>query len=236
MERQYWKYLKLLPRARSGAEMMQLLAPLANELGFEYCSYALCTSFPIGNPRVALFSNYPPQLHEACSTQSYAKNPLLQHGMHASSALIWSHRIFASSHEFWCTARAWGLCHGWTQSTFSGNSIVGIFTVARASGRIDTTELQSNSMVMTWLTHSIHLSLPKHFSSNILPELATRLTRQEKAVLRWTCEDKSSRQIAEVMGISERTVNFHVRNALAKLKVTSRAAATARAALLGLLD
>ncbi|HEY6923643.1 MAG TPA: helix-turn-helix transcriptional regulator, partial [Steroidobacteraceae bacterium] len=80
------------------------------------------------------------------------------------------------------------------------------------------------------------LSLSRHFSSDILPELATRLTKQEKAVLRWTCEDKCSRQIAEVMGISERTVNFHVRNALAKLGVTSRAAATARAALLGLLD
>ncbi|HEY6923282.1 MAG TPA: autoinducer binding domain-containing protein, partial [Steroidobacteraceae bacterium] len=159
METQYWKYLKAIPHARSGEEVIQLLAPLTCEIGFQCCSYALCTSFPIGNPRIALFSNYPPELHEACSTQSYAKNPLLQHGMRGSSPLIWSDRIFAATQEFWRTARACGFCYGWTQSTFSGNSIVGVLTVARACGRIDSQELHTNSMIMTWLTHSIHLSL-----------------------------------------------------------------------------
>jgi DNA-binding CsgD family transcriptional regulator len=227
---------RIIPRAKSGEKMVSVLETFAKDLGFEYCSYTLCTLFPIGKPRVAIFSNYPAELHNASLMQSATQNPLLQHGMRTSGALVWSHRIFASNLEFWQTARKYGFCHGWTQSAFSSNSIAGILTVARGTGRITSSELRIKSMVICWLAHLVHQSLSKHMMVGLMPELNTRLTKQEKAVLRGTCDDKSSRQIADDMRIAERTVNFHVHNALVKLNVTSRAAASVRAALLGLLD
>ena len=53
-------------------------------------------------------------------------------------------------------------------------------------------------------------------------------------MLRWVAEGLTDRQIVERTGITERTVNFHLNNAMGKLKVGNRTAAV-RAVALGLL-
>ena len=60
------------------------------------------------------------------------------------------------------------------------------------------------------------------------------LRGREKEMLRWVAEGLTDRQIAERTGITERTVNFHLNNAMGKLKVGNRTAAV-RAVALGLL-
>lgn len=61
------------------------------------------------------------------------------------------------------------------------------------------------------------------------------LTRRETEVLALVGEGLSDRAIAERLTISEHTVHRHISNILTKLDVSSRAAATAHAARLGLL-
>lgn len=51
------------------------------------------------------------------------------------------------------------------------------------------------------------------------------LTSREYEVLTWLCLGKTSWDIAVILRISERTVNFHVGNIMQKLDVTSRAQA-----------
>lgn len=48
------------------------------------------------------------------------------------------------------------------------------------------------------------------------------LTDREVETLTWVARGKSSSEIAEMLGISERTVNFHVENVMRKLDVVSR--------------
>lgn len=48
------------------------------------------------------------------------------------------------------------------------------------------------------------------------------LTDREIETLTWVARGKSSSEIAEMLGISERTVNFHVENVMRKLDVVSR--------------
>jgi DNA-binding CsgD family transcriptional regulator/predicted negative regulator of RcsB-dependent stress response len=55
------------------------------------------------------------------------------------------------------------------------------------------------------------------------------LTRRELEVLRLVAEGRTNKAIADVLVLSERTVDRHVSNILAKLRVSSRAAATAYA-------
>ncbi len=68
-----------------------------------------------------------------------------------------------------------------------------------------------------------------------MPEIAVKLSSREVAVLRWTAEGKTSSETSEILGISERTVNFHINNAVTKLNATHKTAAAIRAALLGML-
>jgi DNA-binding CsgD family transcriptional regulator len=62
-----------------------------------------------------------------------------------------------------------------------------------------------------------------------------RLSRREVEVLIWAMEGKTNWEIAVILSLSERTVKFHVHNAMAKLKATSRAHAVAVAIRRGLI-
>lgn len=61
------------------------------------------------------------------------------------------------------------------------------------------------------------------------------LTARELEVMNWVARGKSSTDIAVLMGLSERTVNFHVNNVVQKLGVATRLQAAVRCAMLGLI-
>lgn len=63
-----------------------------------------------------------------------------------------------------------------------------------------------------------------------------RLTGREVQCLEWVSKGKTSWETGLILGLAERTVNFHLRNACAKLKVYGRQAGVAQALRLGLLD
>jgi DNA-binding CsgD family transcriptional regulator len=63
-----------------------------------------------------------------------------------------------------------------------------------------------------------------------------RLTGREVQCLEWVSKGKTSWETGLILGLTERTVNFHLRNACAKLKVYGRQAGVAQALRLGLLD
>lgn len=62
------------------------------------------------------------------------------------------------------------------------------------------------------------------------------LTDRETEALTWVAKGKSSSDIAVLMNVSERTVNFHINNVIRKLGVATRVQAAIRCALLGLID
>lgn len=54
--------------------------------------------------------------------------------------------------------------------------------------------------------------------------------------MRWTADGKTSEEIAIILDISERTVNFHVRNVMAKLHANNKSSAVALSSRLGVLS
>ena len=69
-------------------------------------------------------------------------------------------------------------------------------------------------------------ALAKLGAANARPD-AHGLTARELEVLRLVAEGSTNKAIASRLVLSERTVDRHVSNILAKLRVSSRAAATA---------
>ncbi|URI06935.1 LuxR C-terminal-related transcriptional regulator [Aquincola tertiaricarbonis] len=62
-----------------------------------------------------------------------------------------------------------------------------------------------------------------------------RLSPREIEVLRWAMDGKSNWNIAQILNVSEHTVSFHLRNAFAKLKASTRTQAVLKAKTLDLL-
>jgi len=54
--------------------------------------------------------------------------------------------------------------------------------------------------------------------------------------LTWVARGKTRDEIAEIMCIAKRTVEFHIDNAQSKLGVQSRVEAAVKATILGLID
>jgi DNA-binding NarL/FixJ family response regulator len=67
------------------------------------------------------------------------------------------------------------------------------------------------------------LPLSRSLSSNRVAKQAHGgLTAREREVAALIAQGKSNREIAEMLVVSQRTVEFHVRNILSKLGFTSR--------------
>jgi DNA-binding NarL/FixJ family response regulator len=82
--------------------------------------------------------------------------------------------------------------------------------------------------------------LEPRIASKVVAELhpgkrPTALSDRERTVLRLVADGRSNKQIAQVLGITERTVKFHVTSILNKLGADNRAQAVALAAERGLL-
>ncbi len=67
------------------------------------------------------------------------------------------------------------------------------------------------------------------------PGNTCHLSPRELTVLLWMKEGKTNWEIAQILGLSERTVRFHVGGIFEKLDVTSRTQAVARALGAGLI-
>ncbi len=63
-----------------------------------------------------------------------------------------------------------------------------------------------------------------------------KLTKRELEVLTLVIEGKSSKEVADMLYVSKRTVDFHLANVYEKLQVTNRVQAFRMAARLGLIS
>jgi DNA-binding CsgD family transcriptional regulator len=64
---------------------------------------------------------------------------------------------------------------------------------------------------------------------------AVALTTRQREVMLWTAEGKTAFEISVIVGLTERTVNFHISRVLAKLGANNKTQAAVRATLMGLL-
>ncbi|HEV6968494.1 helix-turn-helix transcriptional regulator [Roseateles sp.] len=73
--------------------------------------------------------------------------------------------------------------------------------------------------------------LGPHIEHKDLP----KLTRRELDVLSWTSQGKTAWEVSVILGMSEKTVNFHLGNAMRKLGVSSKHQAVLKCVAAGLL-
>ena len=110
-----------------------------------------------------------------------------------------------------------------------------LLTLARSGEPLSEAELEDKGLKMAWLTQIAHLGMSRCLTPKLMPEAGMQLSDREEEVLRWTAEGKTSGEISDILNISERTVNFHIANAVTKLNAANKTAAAIRAAVLGML-
>lgn len=231
-----YELISALPRESCPQQMFDRLAQAGRSLGFEYCALGVRLPYPLSNARIEIFNNYPEGWRQRYASQGYlARDPSVVHGRRCSTPRVWDEPLFASDPDIWDEARASGLRHGWFKSTLETGGSGSMLTLARSAEPLAESELRAHGEKLAWLTHAAHLAFTKVLMPAELREPQCQLTVREIEVLRWTADGKSSSEIADILTISDNTVNFHIKNAIKKLRTNNKTAATVRAAVLGLL-
>ncbi len=218
-------------------QVLAMASEMARKLEFDYCAYGLRMPLPLVRPKTVLFSNYPAVWQARYQAQEYqAIDPTVRHAMRSPSPVVWSDDLFAPARELWEEARSFGLRAGLAHTCRDAGGMGGMLTLARAGETVTTAEWQAKACHILWLVQAVHLSMIRVIAPKLQPEIAVQLSRREVEVLRWTGEGKTSGEIANILNITERTVNFHISKAMAKLNAVNKTAAVLQAAMLGLLS
>jgi DNA-binding CsgD family transcriptional regulator len=69
----------------------------------------------------------------------------------------------------------------------------------------------------------------------VVPQSARELSEREHEVLRWTALGKTSDEVGMILGLTTRTVNFHISQILIKLNAKNKVHAAVKALQLNLL-
>lgn len=227
---------RLAPATASSAALLKELAVITAELGFEYCSYVLKAPVPITSPRVTWSSNYPDRWLDHYFSNNYLGiDPLIQRASQEVGSVVWSSDSFQTQPEFWEEASAHGIRYGWAMATRGPHMATGLLSLARSYQPITSSELDETEMKLVWLSHLMQGYISAAESSMFIPESAHQLTDREREVLRWSAVGKTAEEIGKILGITERTVTFHVTSSLYKLDVTNKTQAVAKALLLKLI-
>lgn len=220
----------------SDLEVFARIQPAARALGFEHAAYGFKAPLPLTNPRIVLLNDYPQAWRDRYVQAGYLRtDPTVAHGAVSRTPLVWSDAVFAGARPLWDEAQAFGLRVGWAQSSLDGLGIGGMLTLSRSCEPLSPLELEAKQQKMCWLVHVAHMALSRLLRAGLSDHPDARLSNREVEVLRWSADGKSAQDIADILAVSKDTVNFHVKNAVKKLRSGNKTAAVVRAAILGYL-
>jgi DNA-binding NarL/FixJ family response regulator len=130
--------------------------------------------------------------------------------------------------EFIATARQFGLRDGITTGSVDQACGVATFCSFASEEALDGKRLVP---LVEYLGSYIHMALLKTAPKS-LPQkdrCVKGLSSREVTILNWMKNGKTNWEIGKILGVSERTIRFHIESIFSKLEVTSRSQAVATA-------
>lgn len=213
-----------------------LLAAQAAELGFDHAFYLAQIYPPMTRPTIVQVTHGPPEWCEAAMGHGLADlDPWIRHAQAQASPWLWAAATQTSPAAFWREAQRHGLRHGCTLPLRSEHGVIGVLTYTRTEGTVTLAEFEAKAPALRGHSQRWHEAQLKRHLSHLFHRPDSRLSERERTILRWTADGKTSSEIAEILGLTKRTINFHVGKATLKLNATNKTQAALKAALLGLL-
>jgi LuxR family quorum-sensing system transcriptional regulator SolR len=221
--------LEILFSEQDAQRVFGKLVDIARQLGFDRCAYGLRLPLPLSRQRVVVFKSY-----AASAPKRYAQ-PRCLAGDQSPLAVIWDDEYCVDEHELRRMVCEPGMRYGWAQPCRDACGALSMFAVDRSDDTPSESETDEINHRLARLTQMAHMTMTRLLVKTLVPEASVRLSSQETTVIRWTAEGKTTAEIAAIMGLSVRTVTFHIGNVVKKLNATNKTAAAVRAAVLGLL-
>ncbi len=229
-------------QAASVEELHTLCSFLCDRAGFDYFLYGAVLPVSMVRPQTFIISGYPDAWWQRYQERRYIRiDPVLQHTTERQTVPLDWEDVDPSAYvhgqdvrTFMSEAADFGLKSGVSFPVHGRDGEYAILSLAtrddhaRAQGRI----IESMPFVQL-LAAYVHEAARRIFERGDVTVARPLLTDRERECLLWAAEGKTSWDTAQILGISERTVLFHLHNAAHKLDVSNRAQAVARAVAQG---
>jgi len=224
--------------AGSAEEIHDLCSELCDTAGFDYFIYG--AEFPVSlvRPQTVIISGFPQEWWQHYQDRGYiAIDPIVRHTTERNTTpLIWDdiepdqnpHSDLVA--RFMGEAQDFGLISGVSFPVQGQNGESAIFSLVSRDSHVQAAArivgaLPAGQLLAVY----IHEAARRVFEQDAIIIGRTELTPRERECLLWAAEGKTTSDTAQILGISERTVIFHLQNAVQKLGVANRAQAVARA-------
>ncbi len=232
-------------RAQTVDELQAIASRHLDDLGFSMFAFHMVrhTQTRSADKVLTILTDYPKEWLQRYTTNRYIWQDLV-HERSAGTIIpfAWSEAqereipktaaiVFEEAAEF-------GLRDGFSVPVRGLNNTFSVFS-AVADGTVAERRqaLKMNGGNVTLLASLLHQRCTELLDANgKLDSERVRLTDREREVLKWIGSGKTSPDIADILGISEATVDSHVHAAMVKLDATTRTHAAVVAAMEGLID
>lgn len=212
-------------RASDERTIVALLRKLTRQMGFDYFRLALVFPNTIQRPDVIIFNGCPLAWVDAYTQANFfAIDPVVQRGMVQSTPILWADLMEegicdVQSLAVMTLAQEAGLRDGITFPWHGANGHVGLFSLISCEPRSGQQWLAATPF-LTWLSMHIFEAVARVCLVGLSPHDA--LSLRELEVCRWAAEGKQVSDIAQILGITPRTVTFHLNNVVTKLGASSK--------------
>jgi DNA-binding CsgD family transcriptional regulator len=199
-------------------------------MGFDYCAYLLVSS---GIVAEKIYCDMPPAFGRAYAVKNLRRNdPIFHLATQEDAPFAWSEllcnpALSAAAHGVLDEYRKYGVLMGVTMPFPLSDSERNIVSIARrAAMPYDVLAVLPECYLVTaYMTaHLRKLRRQVAASGDRLT-----LTQRERECLYWTRFGKTIKEVGLIVGVSRKTVEFHLGNAKRKLGVTSKTLAVVRA-------
>ncbi len=229
--------IRLVKGATRGEDAFAAITIETRALGFEFASFGIKSPVPLASPRVAWCSNYPEEWKRIYESRQYIRHdPTVAHALISDEPIVWTEALFAACPELRAEARQHGLVHGVGLPRRDAQGMVSLLTLVRREPEILDEEMRIKVERLQWLSYLCHEGIIRHWMPALYGSVGDDLSVRELEVLRWSCDGLTASETAEILSLSEATVNFHMRSACQKLGTRNKTSAAVRAAMMGLLS
>lgn len=209
--------------------IVTLLRELTARMGFDYFRLGLIFPNTIQRPDVIIFNGCPQAWVDTYTASGFfAIDPIVKRGMTQSTPILWADVVRdeeggdEQGREVMQLASEYGIRDGVTFPWHGANGHVGLLSFITSEPR---TRAQWLSAVpfLSWLSMHIFEAVARVCLAGLSPHDA--LSLRELEVCRWAAEGKQVSDIAQILGITPRTVTFHLNNVVSKLGASSKSQA-----------
>jgi DNA-binding CsgD family transcriptional regulator len=237
-------YIYATNEAENPEELFRLFLEQLEALGLDRVVYSFMTDSPVFKRKAehGVVRNYPEDWMKHYTENKYITyDPVYRTALFSRKPFTWNEIIEKQDLDpvqkkvMW-EAREAGLKDGVALSIQSPlGGIVGV-GLASSSGGVD---LSKNAMSqISMIVHQFHLCHSDFLAKEhcISQEIITPLTEQEREILIWCAQSKSNHDIGIIMGVTSKTIDFHLSKIYKKLGVNGRILAVVKACNLGLIS